>query len=139
MYFVNIISYNVLGDKGIIDSVKKGLPEDGLVYHAGFPNAGEDQHGTGLSLDGLVIKHRASTYFWRLETAVLELHWAAGSIVVVDRALPARDGRIVVAIVDEGFALCRMRKNGLFLLDGTRAAPESQLWGVVSHVVQEVV
>ena len=86
----------------------------------------------------LIVKHRLSTYFWRLESEVVELHWAAGSIVTVDRALPPREGRIVVAVVQEGFVLCRYRKNGLHLLDGTSAGENAALWGVVTYIVQEV-
>jgi len=118
--------------------MKKGDVNDGLVYHAGFPNAGEDRHGVSLSLDKLVVKRRYSTFFWRLETEIKELHWPAGAIVVVDRALPVRDGRIVVAIVDEAFTLCRYRKAGLRLLDGSFAPNDSSLWGVVTYVLSEV-
>ncbi len=119
--------------------MKKGTIEDGLVYHAGFPNAGEDQHGRALSIDALVVKHRASTYFWRLESDVPELHWQSGTIVVVDRALPVKEGRIIVAIVDEVFVICRYRKEGFQLLDGSRVSDDTRLWGVVTYVVQEAI
>lgn len=119
-------------------SMKKGAVEDGLVYHAGFPNAGEDQHGRSLSLDKLVVKHRASTYFWRLEAAVKELHWEAGAIVVVDRALPPHDGRIVVAIVTDDFMLCRIRRDAFHLLDGSIAPSDTRLWGIVTYVLQPI-
>lgn len=118
--------------------MKKGTVEDGLVYHAGFPNAGEDQHGQALNIDKLVVKHRASTYYWRLESAVKELYWQAGAIVVVDRALPPRDGRLVVAIVEEKFVLCRIRRNAFYLLDGSVTPSDSRLWGIVTYVIQEV-
>ncbi|MFZ1458965.1 MAG: S24 family peptidase [Candidatus Saccharimonadales bacterium] len=118
--------------------MKKGSVEEGLVYHAGFPNAGEDQQGTSLSLDKLIVKHRASTYFWRLDMAVTELHWPAGTLVVVDRTLPATPGRIVVAIVEEEFTLCRIQRDGFYRLDGTKTDDTGQLWGVVSYAVQEV-
>ncbi len=117
--------------------MKKGAIEQGLVYHAGFPNAGEDQHGISLSLDKLVVKHRASTYFWHLDSEVPELHWPAGSILAVDRAVPPSEGRIVVAIIEDGFVLCRLRKNNLMMLDGSGAPSTSQVWGVVTYVVQE--
>ncbi len=122
----------------ILRHMKKGLVDEGLVYHAGFPNAGEDQHGVSLSLDQLVVKHRASTYFWRLEADIPELHWSAGTIVVVDRARTPRDGSIVVAIVDEAFTLCRMRSRSFVLLDGAVASDDASLWGTVTYVVQEV-
>ncbi|MGB3008983.1 MAG: hypothetical protein WBB33_01340 [Candidatus Saccharimonadales bacterium] len=119
--------------------MKKGTTTDGLVYHAGFPNAGEDQHGISLSLDKLIIKRHASTYFWRLESEVPHLHWPLGTIVVVDRSLLPTDGRIVVAIVEESFILCRWRKKALYLLEGNPVETEAIVWGVVTYVVQEVV
>lgn len=118
--------------------MKKGTLQDGLVYHAGFPNAGEDQHGVTLSLDKLVVKHRASTYFWRLQTSIAEVHWPAGTIVVVDRAEPVREGRIVVAIVNEAFVLARYRKDGFHTLTGNNLGDQARLWGVVTYVVQDV-
>lgn len=118
--------------------MKKGSVDDGLVYHAGFPNAAEDQYSRSLSLDKLVVKHRASTFFWRLESAVEELHWSAGTIVVVDRALPAGEGRVVVAIVDESFTLCRIRKDAFYLLSGDKTPADTRLWGAVTYVLQPV-
>ncbi len=118
--------------------MKKGNSEDGLVYHAGFPNAGEDRHGVSLNLDALVVKHRSSTYFWRLAAAIPELHWPAETIVVVDRALPARVGRVVVAIIEEEFTLCRVAKRGLMMLDASLVGGDAALWGVVTYVVQPV-
>ena len=67
--------------------MKKGSSADGLVFHAGFPNAGEDQAEQRLSLDAVVFRHRLSTYLWQLEEDMPELGWRAGSTVVVNRAL----------------------------------------------------
>ena len=52
--------------------MSKGSIDDGVVFHAGFPNAAEDERFGSLSLDTLVVKHRASTFFWRLEVEVPE-------------------------------------------------------------------
>lgn len=118
--------------------MKKGDIGSGLTYHAGFPNAGEDQREGGLSLDKLVVKHRASTYFWRLEHAVDELNWRQGSIVVVDRAVPLAQGRTVVAYTDAGFAVCIYKKDGLRTLTGDFVEETAQIWGVITYVVHEV-
>ena len=91
-----------------------------------------------LSLDALVVKHRASTYFWRLEHEVKELSWPAQTIVVVDRALEPSRARIAVVVCDDEFVLARMREGGFWSLEGERLLPQSQLWGVVSYVIQEV-
>ena len=118
--------------------MKKGSLEDGIVYHAGFPNAGEDQQGQGLSLDKLVVRHRASTYFWRLETAIPEVHWPANSIVVVDRSVPPLPGKLAVAYVNDEFVACRIGKAGIRRLDG-QILEQAQVWGVVTYVISEVV
>jgi hypothetical protein len=116
----------------------KGTVEDGVVYHAGFPNAGEDQRLGGLSLDRLVVQHRASTYFWRLETLVPELHWPAGSIISVDRALVPKQGSVIVVVEDDAFLLARQQRGRFVRLDGTSMDGEVTLWGVVTYCVQKV-
>jgi len=118
--------------------MKKGSQEDGIVYHAGFPNAAEDDHTTAMSLDGLIVKNRASTYFWRLESGIDELQWRPGSIVVVDRALSPRSGRYIVIVVNDAFIIGRFGDKGFYALDGTLQDGDSQLWGVVTFVIQDL-
>jgi DNA polymerase V len=119
--------------------MKKGTTEDGVVYHAGFPNAGEDQRFDALSLDQIAIKHRASTYLWRLDAeGVPELGWTGGSIVVVNKALSPKPNDLVVAVVDEDFAVRRFQTNRLTRLDGSAETSEQlAIWGVITHVLME--
>lgn len=118
--------------------MSKGSYEDGVVFHAGFPNAAEDGALGSLSLDALVVRHRASTFFWRLETDVPELLWSAGSIVVVDRALHPSEGKCVVAVIHDEFLLCRVKDKRFARLDGTPLDAEGTVWGVVTYVVSKV-
>lgn len=116
----------------------KGSVADGLVFHAGFPNAGEDQAELRMSLDAHVFRHRLSTFLWRLEEDMPELGWRAGSTVVVDRALTPRQNDLLVAIVEESFVVRKLHQNHLFdaagRLDGTE---NISVWGVITHVLQE--
>ncbi len=118
--------------------MKKGLSEDGLVYHAGFPNAGEDQHGISLSLDSLLVRHHASTFFWRLDDiGIPELHWAPGSIVVVDRALQPKEGDFVVAVIDEEFVVRIVQHKKLKTPSGEiEAADTIVVWGVITAAIE---
>lgn len=127
----------------MVDTMKKGSQSEGVVYHAGFPNAAEDQRVGGLSLDALVVQHRASTFFWKLDESIGELGWGIGSIVVVDRALSPREGDKVVVVLDEEFKIRVFHKVGsistLLQLDGTpETGTEHVLWGVITYVVQGV-
>lgn len=116
--------------------MNKGSIDEGVVLHAGFPNAAEDGKFGSLSLDNLVVNHRASTFFWVLESAVDELLWPAGSIVVVDRAIDPKEGSYAVVIADDDFLLCRFRKTGFERLDGGKV--DGSIWGVVTYCIQKV-
>jgi DNA polymerase V len=113
----------------------KGVTQDGVVFHAGFPNAAEDAKFGSLSLDDLVVRHRESTFFWRLSTGIEELHWPKDSILVVDRALDPKVGSLVVAVTDE-FIICRVTKNELRTLGGE--VINGEVWGVVTYCIQPV-
>lgn len=113
----------------------KGSIGDGIVFHAGFPNAAEDAKFGSLSLDDLVIRHRESTFFWRLAMGIEEMHWSKDSILVVDRALDSIVGSLVVAVTDE-FIICRVTKNGLRTLGGE--VINGEVWGVVTYCIQPV-
>lgn len=119
--------------------MRKGDVTSGVVYHAGFPNAGEDRQGLALSLDGLAIRHRVSTYLWRLPVeGIPELGWQGESVVVVDRALNPRENDLLVALVEEDFVVRRFRDKQLYRPDGERETAEQvSVWGVVTHVLQE--
>lgn len=118
--------------------MKKGSTEDGVVFHAGFPNAGEDQAGGGMSLDAQVFRHRLSTYLWRLEQSIPEMGWQAGSVVVVDRALSPRQNDLVVAVADEDFVVRKLHQKRLYDLNGKpEEAEQVAIWGVITHVLQE--
>lgn len=119
--------------------MKKGSVNDGLVYHAGFPNAGEDQRFDSLSLDQLVFKRRASTYLWRLDSRGLpELGWRPNAIVVCDRALQPRQQDVVVVVADNEFMVRRWQAGRPMPIDGrSEDAQEIAFWGVVTHVLME--
>lgn len=119
-------------------SMKKGDITDGIVFHAGFPNAGEDSLAS-LSLDRMIIRHPASTFMWRLDAdGVPELGWDGGSIVVVDRALSPRNGDLLVAVVDEDFVVRRLKGKQLVTPAGDAELSESvMIWGVITYTVQE--
>lgn len=114
---------------------------EGVVYHAGFPNAAESAERLGLDVQRLLVRHPASTYFWKFSQAVPELGWQPGDIAVVDRALPPRHRDLVVAVVDEAFVARRfIARDGAKALqrpDGTPEAGPAVVWGVVTFVVHQ--
>lgn len=67
---------------------------------AGFPSPCEDHIEATLSLDELCIAHPAATYLVRIRgDSLKDLSILDGDIAVVDRAVEARKGMLVVAVV----------------------------------------
>jgi len=118
--------------------MSKGSVDDGVVFHAGFPNAAEDERFGSLSLDDIAVRRRSSTFFWRLETDVPELLWTNGSVLVVDRSLEPHEGSIVVVASDDDFVLARFHNEQLHRLDGTHLEADVSVWGIITYCLQKV-
>jgi DNA polymerase V len=116
---------------------------------AGFPSPAEDYLDKTLDLNDLVIQHPAATFFVKVEgNSMIDAGIHSGDVLVIDRALDPADNRVVVAIVDGGFTVKRIRKceERLFLIpenpdhDPIEIDPESdfQIWGIVTYVIHPI-
>jgi DNA polymerase V len=102
----------------------------------------EARAGGALSLDELLVRHPAATFFMRAEgDGMAGAGIADGDLLVVDRSLDPTAGRLVVAVTDEGFTLRRLRRrDGRWLLlaepapGAAHPKPEyaKSVWGVVT-------
>lgn len=78
---------------------------------AGFPAPGDDQVERALDINDLVVKHPASTFFVRVEgDSMVGAGIFSGDVLVVDRAVEAKDGRIVVAAINGEMVVKRLGK-----------------------------
>ncbi|MDD2721037.1 MAG: translesion error-prone DNA polymerase V autoproteolytic subunit [Gallionella sp.] len=116
---------------------------------AGFPSPADDYVERRLSLDEHLVEHRESTFFMRVAgESMCGMGIYDGDLLVVDRALPATPGSVVIAVVDGEFTV----KQLLHTPDGMtlRAAhpdypdlhirPEQDfsIWGVVRWNVHKL-
>jgi len=68
---------------------------------AGFPSPADDYLDDGLDLNEHLIKHPAATYFARAEgDSMIELGIFTGDLLIIDRAIQAKDGDVVVVAID---------------------------------------
>lgn len=115
---------------------------------AGFPSPAEDYIENQLDLNELIVKHPTATFFVRVEgESMREASINPGDILVVDRSLEAKSGKIIVALVDGEFTVKRLLINeGEITLQSENALypsikinPESdfQVWGVVTYVIHK--
>jgi DNA polymerase V len=116
---------------------------------AGLPSPADDCVERRLSLDDHLIQHRESTFFMRVAgDSMRGMGIFDGDLLVVDRALPATHGCVVIAVLDGEFTV----KQLLHTAQGQvlRAAhpdypdmpvkPEQDfsIWGVVQWNVHKV-
>jgi DNA polymerase V len=82
------------------------LPMVQGTVRAGFPSPADDVGFKRHDLNELLITHPAATFFWRVRgTSMQGAGIADGDILIVNRALEARHGDIVVAEVDNDFTV----------------------------------
>lgn len=83
------------------ESETGGAPLYSSRPQAGFPAPGDDQVEKILDINDLVVKNPASTFFVRVEGDSMEgIGIFSGDVLVVDRAVDAKVGKIVVAAVN---------------------------------------
>lgn len=122
------------------------LPLAGERVAAGFPSPADDYVEVGIDLNEQLIRHPTSTFFLRVSgESMLGAGIHHGDLLVVDRSLDPRPGRVVVAVLDGEFTLKRLvqHQDRLRLEAANPAYPplelhrcgDVQIWGVAIHVI----
>jgi DNA polymerase V len=125
---------------------KLELPTFTIRIPAGFPSPGDDYLDDKLDLNEYLIKHPSATFFMRVEgDSMVNAGINSGDLLIVDRAMEATNGSIVVAIVDGEFTVKRfqVKDNKAYLVAENshyhpiEITPEMrfEVWGVVTYVI----
>ena len=113
---------------------------------AGFPSPADDYVEMGIDLNEQLIRHPGSTFFLKVSgESMTEAGIHDGDLLVVDRSLDPRPGRVVVAVLDGAFTLKRLvRYRGRLRLEAAHPnypalelhrCSDVQIWGVAIHVI----
>lgn len=117
-----------------------------LGVQAGFPSPAGDYQEAPIDLNRHLVQHAAATFFVRVEgESMIGAHIPAGALLVVDRALKAKNGSIVLAVINGEFTVKRLEKT----MGRIRLLPENpkfkpievtedmqcEIWGVVRAIV----
>lgn len=109
---------------------------------AGLPFLGDDSVEDALDLNELLISNPTATFFVRVEGDSMEgVGIFSGDVLVVDRSVVAKDGRIVVAAVYGEMVVKKLKKttSGTSLVSANdnyepiilNDNDECYIWGVV--------
>ena len=115
---------------------------------AGFPSPANDYIEQSLDLNELCIKHPTATFFVKVQgDSMVDAGISSGDILVVDRALQATHGDIVVAATNGEFTVKQLQLRPVVQLlpcnPAYSAIPlshesELDLFGVVTCVVKKL-
>lgn len=116
------------------------------ALETGFPSPAGDHLEKALNLEELVVQRPAATFYVRVEGNSMKASGICeGDILVVDRSLHARNGDIIVAVVENEPLVRRLFKQQnriLLVTDSASYEPiavfeetEWTVWGVVTHLI----
>lgn len=116
---------------------------------AGFPSPADDTPHEKLDLMRLVVRHPASTFYFRISgVSMVDDGFDEGDIVVVDRSLEPTNNSTAVCFIDGEFTIKKIRqeKDCLYLTPANKeykpikvtAENEFMVWGVVTYIIKKV-
>ena len=117
----------------------------------GFSSSSADMREK-LDIVKLLVKHRASTFFFRVGgVSIADSGMSEGDIVIVDRAVDPYDGCKAVCYIDGEFCVKRVeiagKKLSLFSLENSDAVHQPIevtadngifIWGVVTYIIKKM-
>jgi DNA polymerase V len=115
---------------------------------AGFPSPADDHLEDALDLNTHLIHHKEATFFVKAQgDSMLGAGIQQGDILIVDKSLSAKSGKIVIAVVDGEFTVKRLHKyKGNITLKAENpdfedikigGTDELIIWGVVTSVIHQ--
>lgn len=116
---------------------------------AGYPVPADDHVADNIDLNKYLVKHPTATFLVKVVgDSMINAGINESDVLVVDRNIEARSGRIVIAAINGELTVKRLSKtnDGVFLLpENDDYEPikieennENILWGVVTNVIHKV-
>ncbi|MCX6235025.1 MAG: translesion error-prone DNA polymerase V autoproteolytic subunit [Bacteroidetes bacterium] len=127
----------------------KELPLYSTRISAGFPSPAEDFIDKKLDINEYLIKNPAATFIVKVHgNSMIKAGIYDGDLLVVDRSLESRDGKIVIGVIDGEFTVKRISKRGnkYFLVPENEefkaieitAEMDFKIWGIVTFAVHKL-
>ena len=114
---------------------------------AGFPSPAEDFKEERISLDKELVKNINATYYARVRgNSMIDANIEDGDLLVIDRSIENKDGKIAVCMIDGEFTVKRLKidKDCIYLVPenkkykSIKVTKENEfiIWGIVTYVIK---
>jgi DNA polymerase V len=128
---------------------RRPLPLASAAVAAGFPSPADDYIESRIDLNDVLIRHPSSTFFLRVSgDSMRDAGILDGDLLVVDRAVEPRAGRVVVAVLEGAFTLKDLtRHRGRWRLEAAHPdyppleldeRDDARIWGVAIHAIHSL-
>lgn len=130
-----------------VQSTPLHVEDLGAFVYAGFPSPAEDVGAKRIDLTARLVKHPQATFLLRARgDSMREAGIADGDVLVVDKAVQAKSGHIVIAVIDGEF-VCKqlqVRAGRMKLKAANPSYPDIvpqegqvvEVWGVVTAAIK---
>ncbi len=116
---------------------------------AGFPSPAGDFDESKISIDQIVVKNQAATFYAKASgNSMVNAGIDDGDILVIDRSLEPADYKIAVCCIDGEFTVKRIKidETGVYLqpennsFKPIKVTEENELiiWGIVTYVIKKL-
>ena len=123
------------------------IPFVDVGISAGFPSPALDYIDQSIDFNKHLIKHPSATFCGRVKgDSLRNAGIDDGDLLIIDRSLEPRDGKIAVCYIDGQFTAKRIKiqKNEIWLMPENdkyppiKVTPENDfiIWGIVTHVIK---
>jgi DNA polymerase V len=139
----------------MVDEIYNYIESDGNKFplyltsvSAGIPSPSDDYIDQMISLEDHCVKNSASTFLLKvIGESMINAGIFAGDLMVVDRSIEPRHGKIVIAAVDGELTVKRLHISGkeiMLMAENPKYKPikiedrsELHIWGVVTSVIHK--
>lgn len=115
---------------------------------AGFPSPADDHLDRKLDLNDHLITNPDATFFVRVSgDSMVDCNINDGDVLIVDRSLQAKDGDIIIGVVDGEFTVKCLSKQGdrIILQPANKKYKPTEIkegmdfrvWGVVTYTIHK--
>ncbi|MFL5742731.1 MAG: LexA family protein [Flavisolibacter sp.] len=115
----------------------------------GFGAAADDYAERGIDLNEQLIRNKPATFFMRVNSdAMIGAGIHQGDVVIVDRSIEAKNGKVIIAVLDGEMLIRRLEisqgkkrlipaTKKLSAIDISESSAFS-IWGIVTYVIHSV-